>query len=122
MTGSQFPADYRGDAFVALHGSWNAATPTGYKVVRIKFTGKRPAAGYENFVTGWWRVRQRSGQGHGPAGGPRRGQGWQPADRRRCRQGDLAVRYTGNEVRQSLVELSGIEPLTSSLRTRRSPN
>lgn len=54
--GKQFPAEYKGDAFVALHGSWNAATPTGYKVVRIKFTGKRPAAGYENFVTGWWRA------------------------------------------------------------------
>lgn len=53
--GRQFPDEYRGDAFVALHGSWNAATPTGYKVVRIKFTGKRPAAGYENFATGWWQ-------------------------------------------------------------------
>ena len=54
-TADAFPPAYRGGAFVALHGSWNAATPTGYKVVRIKFTGKRPAAGYENFVTGWWR-------------------------------------------------------------------
>ncbi len=53
--GNQFPADYKGDAFVALHGSWNAQTPTGYKVVRIKFNGNRPQAGYENFVTGWWR-------------------------------------------------------------------
>ncbi len=53
--GSQFPAEYKGDAFVALHGSWNAAKPTGYKVVRIKFAGKRPEAGYENFVTGWWQ-------------------------------------------------------------------
>ncbi len=25
-TGSQFPPDYRGDAFVALHGSWNRVT------------------------------------------------------------------------------------------------
>lgn len=54
-TGKQFPAKYRGDAFVALHGSWNAKTPTGYKVVRIKFAGERPAPGYENFATGWWR-------------------------------------------------------------------
>ncbi len=54
-TGTQFPADYRGDAFLALHGSWNAKTPTGYKIVRIKFAGARPEPGYENFITGWWR-------------------------------------------------------------------
>lgn len=53
--GNQFPAEYRGDAFVALHGSWNALPPTGYKVVRIHFAGGRPEAGYENFVTGWWQ-------------------------------------------------------------------
>ncbi|MDB5735005.1 MAG: sorbosone dehydrogenase [Alphaproteobacteria bacterium] len=53
-TGSQFPADYRGDAFVSLHGSWNAGNPTGYKVVRVHFTGGKPDNGYENFATGFW--------------------------------------------------------------------
>ena len=52
--GNQFPADYRGDAFVALHGSWNSAKPTGYKVVRIKFANGRPVGGYEDFLTGFW--------------------------------------------------------------------
>jgi glucose/arabinose dehydrogenase len=52
--GDQFPAAYKGDAFVALHGSWNSAKPTGYKVVRVKFTGGKPAGGYENFLTGFW--------------------------------------------------------------------
>jgi glucose/arabinose dehydrogenase len=52
--GSQFPAEYRGNAFVALHGSWDAAKPQGYKVVRIKFAGGRPGNAYENFVTGFW--------------------------------------------------------------------
>jgi glucose/arabinose dehydrogenase len=52
--GDQFPAEYKGDAFVALHGSWNSAHPTGYKVVRIHFSNGRPENGYENFVTGWW--------------------------------------------------------------------
>jgi glucose/arabinose dehydrogenase len=41
-TASQFPADYRGDAFVTLRGSWNRAVPTGYKVVRIHFAGGVP--------------------------------------------------------------------------------
>jgi glucose/arabinose dehydrogenase len=52
--GSQFPAEYRGDAFVSLHGSWNSSKPTGYKVVRIKFANGRPVGGYDNFLTGFW--------------------------------------------------------------------
>jgi len=65
----QFPAEYKGDAFVALHGSWNAATPTGYKVVRITFKHGRPEAGYENFVTGWWRSGRNPAEVWGrPAG------------------------------------------------------
>jgi glucose/arabinose dehydrogenase len=52
--GSQFPAEYKGDAFVALHGSWNSAHPTGYKIVRVHFANGRPENAYTNFVTGWW--------------------------------------------------------------------
>lgn len=50
----QFPAEYKGNAFVALHGSWNSSHPTGYKVVRIKFRNGRPENAYENFLTGFW--------------------------------------------------------------------
>ena len=52
--GRQFPADYAGDAFVALHGSWNSGRPTGYKVVRVKFAKGRPTGEYQDFVTGFW--------------------------------------------------------------------
>ena len=52
--GDQFPSEYRGDAFVALHGSWNASRPTGYKIVRVPFRETRPVGGYENFATGFW--------------------------------------------------------------------
>lgn len=52
--GTQFPAEYRGDAFVALHGSWNSGRPTGYKVVRVPFRDGRPTGEYVNFVTGFW--------------------------------------------------------------------
>jgi glucose/arabinose dehydrogenase len=44
-----FPEEYRGDLFVAFHGSWNRKVPTGYKVVSIDmddFTVK-------DFATGW---------------------------------------------------------------------
>jgi glucose/arabinose dehydrogenase len=59
--GGQFPAAYKGDAFVALHGSWNSAAPTGYKVVRVPFRDGRPAGGYENFVTGFWSGSDKPG-------------------------------------------------------------
>jgi glucose/arabinose dehydrogenase len=51
--GEQFPSDYRGDAFVTLHGSWNAGVPTGYEIVRVKFRDGHPAGGYEIFATGF---------------------------------------------------------------------
>jgi glucose/arabinose dehydrogenase len=51
--GAQFPPDYRGDAFVALHGSWNRFQRTGYKVVRLRFHDGRPTGVYEDFLTGF---------------------------------------------------------------------
>jgi glucose/arabinose dehydrogenase len=50
-----FPPDYRGDAFVALHGSWNRALRTGYKVIRIQFRNGRPTGEYQDFLTGFVR-------------------------------------------------------------------
>ncbi len=67
--GTQFPADYKGDAFVALHGSWNSSKPTGYKVVRIHFKDGRPLNGYQNFLTGFWDGRSNPARVWGrPAG------------------------------------------------------
>lgn len=51
--GAQFPKDYKGDAFVSLHGSWNSGTPTGYKVVHVKFANGKPVGGYDDFLTGF---------------------------------------------------------------------
>lgn len=53
-TGDAFPEDYKGDAFVALKGSWNRDEPRGPKVVRVPFENGRPAGHYENFVSGFW--------------------------------------------------------------------
>jgi glucose/arabinose dehydrogenase len=53
--GNQFPAEYRGDIFAALHGSWNRNRRTGYKIIRVPFnhdTGK-PLGEYQDFVTGF---------------------------------------------------------------------
>jgi glucose/arabinose dehydrogenase len=50
--GSSFPAEYRGDAFAAMHGSWNRKPADGYKVVRIKFADGRPIR-FEDFLSGF---------------------------------------------------------------------
>jgi glucose/arabinose dehydrogenase len=52
-TGAQFPPEYRGDAFVTLHGSWNRAKRTGYKVVRLRMQSGIPTGVYEDFLTGF---------------------------------------------------------------------
>jgi glucose/arabinose dehydrogenase len=51
--GQQFPEEYRGDLFVAFHGSWNRSVPTGYKVVRLPFEGDEPTGQVLDFATGW---------------------------------------------------------------------
>ncbi len=50
--GGQFPDEYKGDAFVAMRGSWNAKPAVGYEIVRVKFENGKPT-GFEPFVTGF---------------------------------------------------------------------
>lgn len=51
-TGTQFPEEYRDDAFVALRGSWNRFPPTGYRIARIDFQAGEPTA-IRDFVSGF---------------------------------------------------------------------
>ena len=51
-TGRAFPDPYRGNLFVAYHGSRFGLLPAGYKVIRISFDLGRPSS-VEDFVTGW---------------------------------------------------------------------
>ena len=48
-----FPAEYRGDAFVALHGSHSRPERTGYKVIRVRMKDGTPTGEYEDFMTGF---------------------------------------------------------------------
>jgi len=50
--GSAFPADYQGDAFVTMRGSWNRAPASGYEIVRVRFQDGQ-ARSVEPFVTGF---------------------------------------------------------------------
>ena len=52
-TADQFPSEYKGDAFVTLHGSWNRAKRTGYKVVRLVMKDGKPTGEYEDFLIGF---------------------------------------------------------------------
>jgi glucose/arabinose dehydrogenase len=48
-----FPVEYRGDLYVAFHGSWNRAARTGPKVVRVRMKDGVPTGEYEDFMTGF---------------------------------------------------------------------
>lgn len=49
--GDSFPEEYRGDLFVAYHGSWNRREPTGYKIVSIDMDTLE----VKDFATGWFQ-------------------------------------------------------------------
>ena len=52
-TGGMFPPEWKGDAFVALHGSWNRSLRTGYKIVRAPAKGGKLTGEYQDFVIGF---------------------------------------------------------------------
>lgn len=50
--GDQFPEEYRGQIFIAEHGSWNRDQPLGYRVMLVRLENGK-AVSYEPFATGW---------------------------------------------------------------------
>ena len=59
---TSFPAEYKNDAIVALHGSWNRKTLSGYKLVRVKFDGAKPIQTID-FATGWLNINNNQAWG-----------------------------------------------------------
>jgi glucose/arabinose dehydrogenase len=53
-TGTMFPEPYRGQIFLAEHGSWNRAQPIGYRVTLVRLQGDR-AVSAQPFAEGWLR-------------------------------------------------------------------
>jgi glucose/arabinose dehydrogenase len=51
--GSVFPERYRGQAFVALHGSWNRTRKSGYKVVLLEWPADGGPPVESDFLTGF---------------------------------------------------------------------
>ena len=60
--GHMFPAEYRGDAFVAQHGSWNRSDPFGYRIVRVRFDDEGNPASKTVFADGWLQNGQAWGR------------------------------------------------------------
>jgi glucose/arabinose dehydrogenase len=52
-SGKQFPKEYQGDAFIALHGSANRTKRVGYSIIRVTFKNGKPTGEWEDFLTGW---------------------------------------------------------------------
>jgi glucose/arabinose dehydrogenase len=52
-TGQQFPPEYRGGAFLAMHGSWNRSRRDGYEVAFVPFANGKPSGPPRDFITGW---------------------------------------------------------------------
>jgi glucose/arabinose dehydrogenase len=52
-TATQFPASYRGGAFIAEHGSWNRAARNGYQVAFVGFKNGKAAEDPVPFLTGF---------------------------------------------------------------------
>ena len=53
-TGSQFPAEYKNDAFATMHGSWNRDKPSGYDIVRVHFNEAGEPVEITDFITGFY--------------------------------------------------------------------
>jgi glucose/arabinose dehydrogenase len=52
-SGRQFPREYQGGAFLALHGSWNRSMRVGQSIVFIPFKDGKPSGPMTEIVKGW---------------------------------------------------------------------
>jgi glucose/arabinose dehydrogenase len=60
-TGTQFPEAYRGQIFIAEHGSWNRSTPIGYRIMMVRLENGH-AVEYTPFAEGWLQNRSAWGR------------------------------------------------------------
>jgi glucose/arabinose dehydrogenase len=60
-TGDMFPPEFRGQVFIAEHGSWNRSKKIGYRVMLVRMEDGR-AVSYEPFAQGWLRNESVTGR------------------------------------------------------------
>ncbi|MEO1023846.1 MAG: sorbosone dehydrogenase family protein [Bacteroidota bacterium] len=51
--GQQFPDQYKNQALIAEHGSWNRENKIGYRIMMVTFDENGNATSYEPFIDGW---------------------------------------------------------------------
>src|SRR3989475_1035888 len=68
-TGSQFPTQYRGGAFIAFHGSWDPPPlpPAGHRRVVVPLQGGKAGGGHPTVWDGVWHA-DGAGPQHRPVG------------------------------------------------------
>ena len=60
--GNMFPNEYKGDIFIAEHGSWNRSKKIGYRITRVKIKENK-AISYEPFIYGWLNNEEQEAWG-----------------------------------------------------------
>jgi glucose/arabinose dehydrogenase len=60
-TGVMFPKEYRGQIFIAEHGSWNRSKKIGYRITLVSRDGQGPAR-YSVFAEGWLQGQKAWGR------------------------------------------------------------
>ncbi len=60
--GDQFPEAYRGNIFIAEHGSWNRSRKIGYRVSRVVLDENGAATAYQPFIEGWLQGQRNWGR------------------------------------------------------------
>lgn len=61
-TGTQFPAAYRDNLFIAEHGSWNRSQKIGYRIKRVELNGDGSLKRQSVFAEGWLQGQQAWGR------------------------------------------------------------
>ncbi len=61
-TGTMFPKEYQGQAFVAQHGSWNRSKKVGYRIMMVDVTNGQAKEGMP-FIDGWLNEETQEASG-----------------------------------------------------------
>ena len=61
-TGSMFPEEYRNQAFIAEHGSWNRRDKIGYRVKLVRVSDEGYTVGDDVFAEGWLQGQEEWGR------------------------------------------------------------
>lgn len=52
-TGTMFPEEFRNQALIAEHGSWNRTQKIGYRIMMVSFDNDGNPTSYQPFIEGW---------------------------------------------------------------------